>query len=74
MLGYSKEDAYDAVAFFRKHGGDMLERLFELRDAPDHMLQSTIQSRKDFEQLMSEELGRRVQDGLKVEGATGVGT
>lgn len=52
----------------------MLERVFELRDSPDRMRRSTIQSRKDFEQLMSEELGRRVQDGLKVEGATGVGT
>lgn len=52
----------------------MLERLFELRDEPDRMRQSTIQSRKDFEQLMSVELGRREQDGSKVENATGVGT
>ncbi len=59
LLGYSNDDAYAAVAFFRKHDEDMLERLFELRDEPDRMRQSVIQSRKDFDQLMREEMSRR---------------
>ena len=52
----------------------MLERLFVLRDEPDRMRQNKVQSHNDFEQLMSEELGRRVQDGSKVEDSTEVGT
>ncbi|MEM7543197.1 MAG: monovalent cation:proton antiporter-2 (CPA2) family protein [Pseudomonadota bacterium] len=58
-MGYAKQDAYDAVAFFRQHDEDMLERLFELRGEPDRLRQSVIQSRRDFEQLMTEELEKR---------------
>lgn len=59
LLGYSEQDAYQAVAFFRRHDEGMLEGLFELRGEPDRLRQSTIQSRRDFEQLVREESARR---------------
>ena len=59
QLGYATTDARDAVEFFRQHDEEMLERLFELRDEPDQLRQSVIQARKDYEQLMAEEIHKR---------------
>jgi hypothetical protein len=67
LLGYSGQDAYDAVAFFRKHDETMLERLFELRAEPDRLRQGIIQSRRDFEQLMREEFATRSAAADKAE-------
>jgi len=59
QFGYSDEDAYDAVAFFRRHDEDMLVRLFDMRGEPDRLRESVIQGRRDFDQLMQEEFHGR---------------
>jgi glutathione-regulated potassium-efflux system ancillary protein KefC len=60
QFGYSDEDAYNAVTFFRRHDEDMLVRLFDMRGEPDRLRESVIQGRRDFDQLMQEEFHGRV--------------